>query len=68
MIFTTELFFYHTSLIFNNMSTKIEIKHYTKNPFGNKYARSKLWNIKNVLFPQRPKKSLFDIFNYNKST
>ena len=55
MIFTTELFFYHTSLIFNNMSTKIEIKHYTKNPFGNKYARSKSWNIKNVLFPQRPK-------------
>ena len=68
MIFTTELFFYHTSLIFNNMSTKIEIKHYTKNPFGNKYARSKSWNIKNVLFPQRPKKSLFDIFYYNEST
>ena len=68
MIFTTELFFYHTSLIFNNISTKNEIKHYTKNPFGNKYARSKFWNFKNVLFPKKPKKSLFDIFYYNEST
>ena len=68
MIFTTELLFYHTSLIFNNISTKNEIKHYTKNPFGNKYSRSKSMNFKQVLFPQRPKKSIFDIFYYNEST
>ena len=68
MIFTTELLFYHTSLIFNNISTKNEIKHYTKNPFGNKYSRSKSMNFKQVLFPQRPKKTIFDIFYYNEST
>ena len=68
MIFTTELFFYHTCLVLKNMSTKNEIKHYTKNPFGNKYERNKSWNFKHILFPDKPKKSLFDIFNYNKST
>ena len=66
MIFTTELFFYHTFLVLHNLSTKFEIKHYTKNPFGNMFERSKSWNFKHILFPQKAKKALFDIFYYNK--
>ena len=66
MIFTTHLFFYHTSLILHNMSTKMELKHLTNNPFGNIFERSKLWNFKYILFSKKPKMSLLDIFNYNK--
>ena len=66
MIFTTELFFYHTFLVLHNLSTKFEIKHYTKNPFGNMFERSKSWNFKHILFPKKSKKALFDIFYYNK--
>ena len=68
MIFTTQLFFYHTWLIFHNMTTKVELKHLTKNPFGNGFERNKSWNFKYILFPKKPKMSLLDIFNYNKST
>ena len=68
MIFTTQLFFYHTWLIFHNMTTKVELKHLTKNPFGNGYERNKSWNFKYILFPKKPKMSLLDIFNYNKSS
>ena len=68
MIFTTQLFFYHTWLIFHNMTTKVELKHLTKNPFGNGFERNKSWNFKYILFPKKPKMSLFDIFNYNKSS
>ena len=68
MIFTTQLFFYHTWLIFHNMTTKVELKHLTKNPFGNGFERNKSWNFKYILFPKKPKMSLLDIFNYNKSS
>lgn len=68
MIFTTELFFYHTKLVFNNLSTKFELKHYIQNPFGNIFARNKFWNFKHILFPKKPKKDLFDIFDYNQKT
>lgn len=68
MIFTTQLFFYHTWLIFHNMTTKVELKHLSKNPFGNGFERNKSWNFKYILFPKKPKMSLLDIFNYNKST
>ena len=65
MIFTTHLFFYHTSLILHNMSTKVEIKHLSQNPFGNTFERNKSWNFKYILFSKKPKMSLLDIFNYN---
>ena len=48
------------------MSTKMELKHLTNNPFGNIFERSKLWNFKYILFLKKPKMSLLDIFNYNK--
>ena len=48
------------------MSTKMELKHLTNNPFGNIFERSKLWNFKYILFSKKPKMSLMDIFNYNK--
>lgn len=68
MIFTTHLFFYHTWLVLNNMTTKAELKKHTKNPFGNIFERNKSWNFRQILFPKRPKMDLLDIFNYNKST
>ena len=68
MIFTTQLFFYHTCLILHNMTTKVEIKHLANNPFGNIFERSKSFNFTNILFPNKPKMSLLDIFNYNKTT
>ena len=68
MIFTTQLFFYHSCLVLHNMTTKVELKHLTKNPFGNGFERNKSWNFKYILFPKKPKMSLLEIFNYNKST
>ena len=68
MIFTTQLFFYHTWLILHNMTTKVELKHLSENPFGNVFERNKSWNFKYILFPKKPKMSLLDLFNYNKST
>ena len=63
MIFVTGLFIYHTKLIFQNMTTKEDIKFFWKNPQGNPFFRTnKKINIINSLFPQKQKKSVIDIF------
>ena len=66
MIFTTELLFFHMRLIFNNITTKEELKKLFKNPFGNPYKRENSKNFNSILFPKKPKMSLIDLLNYNK--
>jgi len=64
MIFTTNLFIYHTGLVNKNMTTKEELKKHFKNPFGNFYSRSIGLNWKNVLSPVINKKSILDILKW----
>lgn len=52
MIFTTGLCVYHTSLIKNNLTTKEELKHVFKPPFGNPFLRSLSRNIAIALCPR----------------
>ena len=60
MIFTTGLFFYHTSLIKNNLTTKEELKNVYRTPYGNPFLRSIKKNIKFILFPNLSLPSLQD--------
>ena len=65
MIFTTELLIFHMRLVFQNKTTKEELKKMFNNPFYNLYERSKSLNFKNVIFPKKPKLSLVELLKIN---
>ena len=66
MAFTLGLLFYHTSLVFNNTTTKEMLKFVWKNPFGNSYNRDFNYNINNSLLPEIKKYSILDILRNGK--
>ena len=66
MIFTTELLIFHMKLVFNNKTTKEELKKLFKNPFGNLFKRNKSLNFNSVIFPKKPKLPLIGLLQYNK--
>ena len=68
MIFTSELLFFHIKLIFNNKTTKEELKKLFQNPFGNIFKRESLFNFRNILLPKKPKKSLVDLLKFGEKT
>ena len=66
MTFTTGLLLFHIRIVFQNMTTKEELKKFFKNPFGNPFQRRKIENFRSVIFPKKAKMGLIDILNYNK--
>ena len=66
MIFTTELLIFHMRLVFNNKTTKEELKQLFQNPFGNPFKRGSSFNFSKIIFPKKAKMSLIDLLNYNK--
>ena len=66
MIFTAGLLLFHVRIIFQNITTKEELKKFFINPFGNPFQRSKKINFKSIIFPKMAKMGLIDILNYNK--
>ena len=61
LIFTLGLLWYHIKLIYNNTTTKEDLKNYWHHPFGNFFDRKKFVNWKNSLFPLIKKYSLLEI-------
>lgn len=66
MIFTTGLLIYHTKLIFNNLTTKEELKKFYANLMGNPYQRDTSRNLSLTLFPTISKDSIIDFLSHNK--
>ena len=66
MIFTTGLLVYHTKLVFNNLTTKEELKKFFANLMGNPYKRDTSRNLSLTLFPTISKNSIIDYLSYNK--
>lgn len=60
MAFITNLFIYHTRLIWRSLTTKEELKHLFMNPFDNMFSRSVGLNWKNALCPVKKKKTLLN--------
>ena len=54
MTFVTGLFFYHTKLVINNISTKEEIKKLVHSPIGNPYNRGTGYNCNEFLCRKNP--------------
>ena len=66
MIFTTGLLIFHIRMVFNNKTTKEDLKKFFENRYGNTFQRTKsLKNITNSLFPKLSKLSLIDILQKN---
>ena len=61
MWFIIALLIYHLKLIFNNTTTKEELRNAFKNNQGNPYKRNTLTNIKTMLIPKIKKYSILDI-------
>ena len=61
MWFIIALLIYHLKLIFNNTTTKEELRNAFKNNQGNPYKRNALTNIKTMLIPKIKKYSILDI-------
>ena len=66
MIFTAGLLLFHIRILYQNITTKEELKKFFKNPFENPFQRSKIINFKSIIFPKKAKMGLIDILNYNK--
>ena len=66
MIFTTGLLIFHIRMVFNNKTTKEDLKKFFENRYGNTFQRTKsIKNITNSLFPKLSKLSLIDILQKN---
>jgi len=63
MTFVTGLFFYHTKLILNNISTKEEIKKLVHKPIGNPYNRGASYNCNDILCKKNPEYSTLKQLN-----
>ena len=64
MIFTTGLLIFHIRMVFNNITTKEDLKKFFDNRYGNTFQRTKTSkNITNSLFPKLSKLSVVDILD-----
>ena len=61
LIFIFGLLMYHIKLIFDNITTKEDLKNCWDNPQGNPFQRGKKLNSKNSLFPEIKKYSILNI-------
>lgn len=58
MLFITGLFFYHTNLVVNNITTKEGLKKLYENVLGNPFKRSCCFNCRNVIRRKIPRKNI----------